>query len=259
MKISQINKFFPIPSQTSLNDKIIIFRINKLLNRKVKNFVYLEIGSYLGGSLTPFLSNKNCKKIISIDHRNQILEDERSEKWSYEKISENMMIKNLKDNKFNTSKLDTFNGDVSSYKSKVYCDIVFIDGIHTDKNTFSDFLYVMDKVKKNSIIMFHDSDVIHKALILINEFLKKNNYIYKILKFKDSGITGIFLGKHSKIKVNKKIFPTEKFEKFCVKAEENLLVHQLNNRIDIKFKISRFFKNKFPYKFTLKSKKKLKV
>ena len=36
------------------------------------------------------------------------------------------------------------------------------------------------------------------------------------------------------------------------KANENLLIHQLNSRINIKFKISRFLKGKPPYKFFLK-------
>jgi len=73
MKKKEIEKFFPIPSQTSLVDKFVILKINKLMNLKTKNFIYLEIGSYLGGSLTPFLLNDNCKKVISIDKRNQII------------------------------------------------------------------------------------------------------------------------------------------------------------------------------------------
>ena len=55
----------------------------------------------------------------------------------------------------------------------------------------------------------------------------------------------------------KKIYPTEDFKNFVSPARENLLIQQLNNRIDVKFKISRFFKNKFPYKFSIKSKKKI--
>ena len=256
MMDQQIKKYFPIPTQTSQEDKIVILKINNLISSKIKNFIYIEIGSYLGGSLTPFLINNNCKKVISIDHRNQILDDERNENWSYEKITEIMMLKKLKSLNLNVSKLKMFNGDISHYKNKNKYDLAFIDGIHTDKNTFSDFLYVLDGFKKNSIIIFHDSVLIYKALILINEFLKKNKYTFKIIKFRNSGITGIFFGLYSKINFNKKIFPTEDFQKFCESARENLLIQQLNNRIDVKFKISLFFKNKFPYKFSIKSKKK---
>ena len=256
MKKKEIEKFFPIPSQTSLVDKFVILKINKLMNLKTKNFIYLEIGSYLGGSLTPFLLNNNCKRVISIDKRNQIIDDERNEKWSYRKINEKLMIKNLKEKKLDTSKLKSFNGDISDYKSKEKHDLAFIDGIHTDKNTFSDFLYTLDKVNKNCVILFHDSDVIFKALLLIKELLKKNNYIFKIAKFKDSVITGFFFGSFSKIDINKKITYTQNFEKFCKDADENLLVQQLNNRVKVQFKISRFLKNKYPYKFKIKKREK---
>ena len=254
MKKNQIEKLFPIPSQTSVEDKIVILKIIKLINSKTNNYLYLEIGSFLGGSLTPFLIDKNCKKIISIDKRNQILDDERNEKWSYKKVSEKLMIKKLKENKFNISKLQTFNGDISEFITNKNFDLVFIDGIHTDKNTFSDFLYSLDKIKKNSIILFHDSSVIFKAISLIDIYLKKNKYIFKIAKFRGSGITGIFFGIFSKTDLEKKIMATENFEKFYDLANENLLIQQLNNRIKIEFKISRFLKNKFPYKFRIKPK-----
>ena len=71
-----------------------------------------------------------------------------------------------------------------------------------------------------------------------------------MFKFKKSGITGIFMGIFSKIKIEKK--DIEEFEKFIKKANENLLIYQLNSRINIKFKISRFLKGKPPYKFFLK-------
>ena len=74
MKKKEIEKFFPIPSQTSLVDKAVILKINKLMNLRTKNFIYIEIGSYLGGSLTPFLINENCKRVISVDKRNQIID-----------------------------------------------------------------------------------------------------------------------------------------------------------------------------------------
>jgi len=58
------------------------------------------------------------------------------------------------------------------------------------------------------------------------------------------------MGTFAKTKIEKK--NVVQFEQFIKKASENLLIHQLNNRIKIKFKISRFFKRKQPYKFFLK-------
>ena len=75
-------------------------------------------------------------------------------------------------------------------------------------------------------------------------------------KFKNSEISGIFFGKYSKYNLKKKISKVENLKKFIATAEENLLLEQINNRLQIKFKISRFLKNKYPYKISLKKKKK---
>ena len=257
MKQKDLNKFFPIPTQTSLSDKIILLKIMNLMGKKKKNYKYIEIGSFLGGSLAPFLKDKNCKKILSIDKRNQILDDERNEKWSYENISQDKMLKTLKKYNFNLSKIEALDGDISEFKIKENYDLAFIDGIHTDTNVFSDFLFTLDIMNNNSIILFHDSNVIFKSLSLIIIFLKKKKYSFKVLKFKDSLITGIFLGKFSKIQFENKL--TENFENFINLASEGLLIHQINNRIKVKFKISRFLKGKVPYKFSIKPKQKRNV
>ena len=250
MDNKQLELFFPIPSQTSSIDKFVLLKIMKLIGSKKNNYSYLEIGSFLGGSLTPFLKDKKCKKILSIDKRNQVQEDERNERWSYKKFTSKLMINNLKRNNFDTSKLKTLDGDISEFNIKNKFDLIFIDGVHTDTNTFSDFLHSLDLINKNGIILFHDSDIIFKALNLINIFLKKNKYVFKILKFKASAVTGIFIGKFAKTKIEKK--DIEHFKKFTKIANEKLLIHQLNNRINIKFKISRLLKRKSPYMFVLK-------
>ena len=59
---SSLDKFFPIYSQTSKEDKIFLLNTIKLLNLNLSTYNYLEIGSYLGGSLTPFIMDKKCKK-----------------------------------------------------------------------------------------------------------------------------------------------------------------------------------------------------
>lgn len=250
----EIKKFFPINSQTSFEDKYVLLKIKKMMNNN--NFNYLEIGSFLGGSLTPFLIEKKCKIIVSIDKRNQNLEDERNERQSYENVSTNYMINNLKKYNLDTSKLKTFNGDVENFKTSTKFDIVFLDGVHTDINTFSDFMNVYEMVKKDSVILFHDSSIIFKSINIINTMLNKRKIKHKLAKFKNSEISGIFFGKYSKYNLTKKISRVENFIKFITSAEENLLLEQINNRLQIKFKISRFLKNKYPYKISLKKKKK---
>lgn len=255
MKNNQINKKFPINSQTSKNDKKIILKIIELLKKNKKKFNYLEIGSFLGGSLTPYLLDDTCKYIVSIDKRNQKQDDERSKDYSYEHISEFDMIKKLKQNNLNTDKLKTFNGDVRNFKTNTKFDIAFIDGIHTDINTFSDFLNVEKKTYRDSIILFHDSSIIFKSISMIKLLLENKVCNFKLIKFKGSEITAIFFGKFSDPKINKKIRPIEDFESFCDEAREKLLLEQINNRVKIEFKISKYLKGKYPYKLTLKKKK----
>tara|TARA_Y100001970_G_scaffold270362_1_gene364162 strand:- start:12213 stop:13010 length:798 start_codon:yes stop_codon:yes gene_type:complete len=253
MNLSEINKYFPISSQTSNIDKYILLKTIDLIKKNTKKkFKYLEIGSFLGGSLTPFLLENQCGEVISIDRRRQRLDDERNEIWSYENVSEKDMLNKLKSFKIKTNKLKTFDGDVSEFKTKQKFDLVFIDGIHTDKNTFSDFINSYDKLKTNSIVLFHDSSIIFKSISIINILLSNKKSVFKLAKFKNSEITGIFFGKFSRSKIHKNISSVENFDKFSRFAQETLLLEQINNRIDIKFKISRFLKKKFPYKLSIK-------
>ena len=131
-----------------------------------------------------------------------------------------------------------------------------LKGIFANKSNFLNIKFIRMFLEILKFYKLCDKISNIDQVITLNEFLKKNKYTFKIIKFRNSGITGIFFGSYSKINFNKKIFPTEDFQKFCESARENLLIQQLNNRIDVKFKISRFFKNKFPYKFSIKSKKK---
>ena len=122
----EIKRYFPVSSQTSDADKLILLKIIKFVKKIKKNFNYIEIGSFLGGSLTPFLMETSCKSIVSIDKRNQKQDDERNEEWSYENINEKDMINGLKKHGLNTSKLKTFNGDIKNFKTKIQISILFL-------------------------------------------------------------------------------------------------------------------------------------
>jgi len=257
MNYNLIKKKFPISSQTSNSDKKVIINIINLIKKnKKKKFNYLEIGSFLGGSLTPFLMENKCKFIMSIDKRNQKQNDERSEEWSYENVSEQDMLNKLKQYNLNVNKLKTFNGDIKDFKTTTKFDLAFIDGIHTDINTFSDFLHTLKKINKDSIILFHDSSIIYKSINMVNLLLVNSAFNFKLAKFKGSEITGIFFGKFSKLNLSKTIMPIQNFSKFSEMAGENLLLEQINNRIKINFKISKFLKRKYPYKLSLNKKEK---
>ena len=53
---------FEIPSETSVSDKISLLRLQNLVRCKKDGYVYLEVGSHLGGTLVPHLIDPQCKK-----------------------------------------------------------------------------------------------------------------------------------------------------------------------------------------------------
>ena len=71
----QLNLEFPIVSQTTDEDKIVLLKLKNLM-QKLNSYSYLEIGTYLGGSLTPFVKDSNCKYILSIDDRERAQHEE---------------------------------------------------------------------------------------------------------------------------------------------------------------------------------------
>lgn len=86
---------FPILSQTSDQDKICLLQIRDLLSN-TDSYNFIEIGSYLGGSICPFAKDPQCKKILSVDKRHQKIADERGAVYNYAGTSIDDMIERLK-------------------------------------------------------------------------------------------------------------------------------------------------------------------
>jgi len=225
---------FPIPSQTSDFDKVAILNIKNILNRCGK-YNYCEIGSYLGGSLTPFINDANCEYILSIDDRGRIQPDERSIDFDYRHISNQTMLDELSKHYQDLSKLETFDGSVNELINDTKFDLIFIDGEHTDYACFRDFIYAKKHLKDNSIIMFHDSNLIYKSLKIIQELLKCNNTEHKFIKVPNSVVSFIFLGDYVSFY---KEFENEDIEKFYSESEEDVLHQIIKNRVKGKYVIN---------------------
>lgn len=85
--MSDILLSFPIQSQTSLADKEFLLNAMGLLSALSDGYEYLEIGSFLGGTLAPFLADPNCRKAFSVDDREREQPDERGLNYSYRGIT----------------------------------------------------------------------------------------------------------------------------------------------------------------------------
>jgi len=219
---------FPIPSQTSDSDKFAILNIRNILSRNGK-YNYCEIGSYLGGSLTPFINDVNCEYILSVDDRGKIQPDERGIDYDYRHISHQTMLDGLANHYVDLSKLETFDGSIHEVVNNTKFDLIFIDGEHTDYACFRDFIYSQNYLKENSIVMFHDSNLIYKSLKMIQELLKCNNIEFKFVKVPNSVISFIFFGNYVSF-CNE--FESEDVEKFYFESEVDVLHQIIKNRVE---------------------------
>ena len=84
--VSDLEYFFPVVSQTSSSDKLFLLGTMRLV-RNTGAYNYVEIGSFRGGSLSPFLMDPACKNILSIDDRGRVQPDERGLNFDYTGIT----------------------------------------------------------------------------------------------------------------------------------------------------------------------------
>lgn len=162
---SDLGKIFPVASQTTPADQLFIKNIVSLMAEKAGTYAYIELGSFLGGTLAPFLIAKDCNSVLSVDDRGRQQPDERGPKYDYAGITSQTMIDNLHKNGLPTSKLKTFDGSVENLPlSQSQFDLAFIDAEHTDEAVFRDFVYLLEHMKPDCIVMFHDSSLTSKGI-----------------------------------------------------------------------------------------------
>lgn len=178
-----IKLFEKIHSQTSNDDKRSILACQKAVRELVGDYTFLEIGSYQGGSLQPFVMDDHCKKIISIDKRPKVSPDERGIDVVYLNNTTAKMLENLKDVfPDGISKIRTIDGDVGEIDPKEVTEkpeICFIDGEHTDEATLRDFHFCYKVMAENGAVLFHDTMIIYNAVLKVVEFLEQNNIKFR--------------------------------------------------------------------------------
>ncbi|MGE3467671.1 MAG: class I SAM-dependent methyltransferase, partial [Pyrinomonadaceae bacterium] len=151
--------FERIPSQSTDDDKLSLLALQLAVREKAGEYVYLEIGSYLGGSIQPHLLDPKCRRIYSIDKRPASQPDARGFEWKYNNNSTKRMLDMLKGVSDATEKIVTIDGDTRNALKKAdeKVDLCFIDGEHTDAAVVSDFRFCLEAVKGRGVIVFHDS------------------------------------------------------------------------------------------------------
>ncbi|MGB5874237.1 MAG: class I SAM-dependent methyltransferase [Bacteroidota bacterium] len=160
--------FDAIDSQTTLDDKCSFLAVQKAVRAAGEGYCYLEIGSYMGGSLQPFILDPSCKKIYSIDKRPRSPEDDRGIPFVYHDNATERMMGLLKEvSPEGVQKVECFEGDASEIQLSAIQEkpnLCLIDGEHTERAVLSDFRFCESVLAPNGAIMFHDANVVFTAL-----------------------------------------------------------------------------------------------
>src|ERR1700689_676399 len=107
------------PSQTTEEDKRPLRAAQTAVRRSFPGYVYLEIGSYKGGSLQPYVVDPKCGRIISIDPRPTATPDSRGI-FNYERVSTAGMLASLEQIPgADVSKIKTFESTTAGLTGKM--------------------------------------------------------------------------------------------------------------------------------------------
>lgn len=229
---SEIDRLFPIESQSSVRDKAFLLAAQRLIGDFAPSYDYLEIGSFLGGSLVPFLRDPTCTSVLSIDERGKTLPDERGALFDYAGVTTQSMLDRLRQAGLATKKLTTHDGPIDSLPSSDRrFDLAFIDGEHTDQACFRDFLWALPMMKADSVVMFHDSSLIYKAIRLIALLLRKDGRPFAFFKNGNSEMSAILLGGFSRCPLGLYFEAGEDCGDFYAASELSVLEHNIRNRV----------------------------
>ncbi len=174
--------FEKITSQSTDHDKRSLLACQLAVRQLAPGYNYLEIGSYLGGSIQPHLLDPLCRRIYSIDKRPLSQPDARGYDWEYRNNSTARMINMLGEVAADTSKIKTIDGDTNLIDRSRITDkieLCFIDGEHTDASVATDFRFCLDVLAANGAIIFHDAQIIYNAISTALGYLTANNIDFR--------------------------------------------------------------------------------
>jgi Methyltransferase domain len=162
--------FAAIPSESSDNDKRSLLACQSAMRRLRPGYRYLEIGSYLGGSIQPHLVDPQCSQIVSIDKRPARMPDNRGLTFKYPNNTTERMLAQLREvGPEQMEKLVCIEGDareLDSARVPEPIDLAFVDGEHTDDAVLADTRFVVKVVRAESAaIVFHDAQIVYNGLV----------------------------------------------------------------------------------------------
>jgi hypothetical protein len=172
-----LNLFSKIDSQSTENDKRSFLALQLAVRKLRPGYKYLEIGSYLGGSIQPHLLDDSCSRIFSLDKRPVTQPDARGFDYTYLNNSTERMLEKLRTvAPEKIEKITTIDGDtrsISPSEISEKIDFCFIDGEHTDAAVLSDFKFCLHALDQNGCIAFHDAQITYNGIATCIDHLKE--------------------------------------------------------------------------------------
>lgn len=168
--------FNKIDSQSTDRDKQSLLACQLAVRELRPGYSYLEIGSYLGGSIQTHLLDPLCRRIYSIDKRPAVQADERGIDYAYLNNSTTRMIENLRGVSPNLDKITTIDGDSRELDPAIVAEpihLCFIDGEHTDKQVVADFQFCLQTLETDGAIVFHDAQITYNGIANCIDLLKQ--------------------------------------------------------------------------------------
>ncbi len=155
-----------VRTQTTVPDRVTLLALQNACRDAFGNFRYLEIGSFHGGSLQPFLVDERCSGVVSIDSRPASAPDSRGEMY-YPENSTARMLANLEAVPgADLTKLGTFDAstdelDPAGFEQPHLC---FVDAEHTDEAVLRDAHFCRRTMRGTGTIAFHDRQILGAGL-----------------------------------------------------------------------------------------------
>ncbi|MGU3540831.1 class I SAM-dependent methyltransferase [Methylobacterium sp. A54F] len=189
---------FRAPSQTKPSDRRSLLLLQNLVRQRFGRYGYVEIGSHLGGTLVPHLADPLCASVFSIDKRPESQPDERGTVFHYQGNSTRRMIETLAEHLPEAAllKLSTFDGDATALAPDAVAPgqrLLFIDGEHTNRACFSDFLRLYPFAAASGVIAFHDANLVADAILNAEAFLAYQGVPHRLL-FLPETVAAILIG-----------------------------------------------------------------
>ncbi len=172
-----ISLFAHLPVQMREHDERSLLALHAACRETYGSFVYLEVGSYLGGSLQALVRDPACERIVSIDPRPELARDARGRDSRYaENTTANMIAGLAEIPGADTAKIESLETttDALDHATVPRPHLCLIDGEHTDEAALTDARFCLGAIRESGAIVFHDPHIVYKAIRRFTDDLEQD-------------------------------------------------------------------------------------